>query len=81
MQGLSEAWPYLEQDAEVFRSEHVLIEDQPAPCNLPTALDPPKQVLAGADIEVLLGFPAAAIHDVVAAHLDFPVDIARLDVG
>ena len=55
-----------EEDAQVLGRQHVLIKDHPAACDLPRAVDTPQPVLAGADIEILLGLAAAAVDDEIA---------------
>src|SRR5262245_12568385 len=55
----------LEEDADVLRQEHVLIEDQLPMRDLPSAVDGSQEVLARAEVEVLLRLRSCPIDEKV----------------
>src|SRR5579859_3196557 len=72
-----------EEDADVLRRQHVLVEHQAASGNLPAAFRLPQYVLAGADVEILLALGAAPIDEEVRIGPDLARCLAvfDLDIG
>jgi hypothetical protein len=55
-----------EEDTQVLRRQDILVERESPTRDLPGAVDPPQQILAGADKEILLGFAPAAVDEEIA---------------
>src|SRR5229473_467554 len=70
----------LKEDADVFRQQHVLVEDQLAVRDLPFSVDASQDIPPGADVEILLGLGAAAVDDEVGIDPELRVHIARFDL-
>ena len=60
------------KDADIFRSQNRLIQDNRAPGDLERAIDPPQDILPCADKNIFIFFHPRPINDEVGMDFDFP---------